>query len=102
MIKLSRLGRHEIALNCDLIAFVEACPDTTVRMVGGESLIVHESVDEVLQRISAYRCGLLRDAGLSALLSPCIRPPAAAGAPGPEADDVPALDAVLSDAGVAP
>jgi uncharacterized protein YlzI (FlbEa/FlbD family) len=77
MIKLSRLGGQEIAINCDLIAFVEACPDTTVRMIGGDSLIVLERVEEVLHRIAAYRSGLLRDAGLAALLSPWVRPAAA-------------------------
>jgi len=77
MIELSRLGGQEIAVNCDLIAFVEACPDTTVRMIGGDSLIVLESVEEVLQRIAAYRSGILRDAGLGALLAPWVRPAAA-------------------------
>jgi flagellar protein FlbD len=77
MIKLSRLGRQEIAINCDLIAFVEACPDTTLRMIGGDSLIVTESVEEVLRRISAYRSGILRAAGLGALLTPWVRPAAA-------------------------
>jgi uncharacterized protein YlzI (FlbEa/FlbD family) len=102
MIKLSRLGRQEIAINCDLIAFVEACPDTTVRMIGGDSLIVHESVDEVLHRISAYRSGLLRDAGLAALLAPWVGP-AAACATGHAADGVFAPeDAALSEAGVQP
>ena len=49
MIKLSRLDRQEIALNCDLIVSIEAHPDTTLRLTTGESLLVLESVDEVVE-----------------------------------------------------
>ncbi len=69
MIKLTLLDRQEIALNCDLIAWIGARPDTTVRMVSGESLVVRETVDEVVQRIVAYRGKVLADSGLPALLS---------------------------------
>lgn len=69
MIRLTLLDRQEIALNCDLIAWIGARPDTTVRMVSGESLVVRETVDEVVQRIVTYRSQVLADAGLGALLS---------------------------------
>ncbi|MCI0547908.1 MAG: flagellar FlbD family protein [Candidatus Rokubacteria bacterium] len=76
MIKLSRLDRQEIALNCDLFMWVEACPDTTVKLVGGESILVRESVDEVIRRITAFRSQVLREAGLPALLSVDLPAPA--------------------------
>jgi len=63
MIKLTRLDRHEIALNCDLIMWVEACPDTTVKLVGGESILVRESVDEIIRRVGDFRSLVLRNAG---------------------------------------
>ena len=69
MIKLTRLDRQEIALNCDRIAWVEGRPDTTLRMTTGESILVRESVDEVVRRITAFRSGVLRDAGLGALFT---------------------------------
>ncbi len=69
MIKLSRLDRQEIAINCDLIAWIEARPDTTVRMLAGETILVRESLDEVIHRIEAYRVKLLRDADLAGLLT---------------------------------
>ena len=61
MIRLTRLNHREIALNCDLIEWAEAVPDTTVRMVSGESILVLESVSEVIERIVAYRRTLLAD-----------------------------------------
>jgi flagellar protein FlbD len=69
MIKLSRLDSQEIAINCDLIAWMEARPDTIVRMLAGESIPVRESLDEVIRRIEEYRTKLLRDAGLPGMLT---------------------------------
>ena len=66
MIKLTRLDRQQIAINCDLIVWLEACPDTTVRMLAGESILVRESVDEVIQAMVAFRSLVLREAGLGA------------------------------------
>ena len=83
MIKLSRLDRQEIALNCDLIVSIEAHPDTTLRLTTGESLLVLESVDEVVHRIADYRSSVLRCAGLPALLTSGARP--ATWGPEPEA-----------------
>jgi len=78
MIKLTRMDGQEIAINCDQIAWLESCPDTTVRMLAGETILVREEVDEVLRRVAAYRIGLLREAGLPSLLtSGSVVPPAA-------------------------
>ena len=64
MITLTLLDRQEIALNCDLIAWIRANPDTTVRLVGGDTLVVLEPVEEVVRRIAAYRSKVLGDAGI--------------------------------------
>lgn len=62
MIDLTRLNGHRILVNCDLIKFMEATPDTTLSLVTGEKLIVCESPDEVMERILAYRSAVLRSA----------------------------------------
>lgn len=85
MIKLTRMDGQEIAINCDQIAWLEACPDTTVRMLAGETILVREGLDLVLRRVEAYRVGLLREAGLASLLTagavvPQAALPAAEGA----------------------
>ncbi len=69
MICVSRLNRQEVTLNADLIERIEAAPDTTIRLITGESLVVREDVAEVVRRIVAYRSRLLAGAGLPALLA---------------------------------
>lgn len=74
MIRVTRLDRREVALNCDLIESVDARPDTTIRLVTGQSLVVRESVEEVLERILAWRASVLERAGLGGLLAHPITP----------------------------
>ncbi len=77
MIKLTRLDRQEIALNCDRIEWVEACPDTTVRLVGGESILVRQTVDEVIALVAAFRGRVLREAGVAQEAEAALTPRAA-------------------------
>jgi flagellar protein FlbD len=49
VLKLTRLNRSLVAVNPDQILWVEASPDTTLCLVGGEKLLVRESVEEVLR-----------------------------------------------------
>ena len=44
MIRITRLDRAEFVLNCDLIESIEARPDTTIRLVTGQSRVVRESL----------------------------------------------------------
>ena len=69
MIRVSRLDRQEVAINCDLIETIEAKPDTTIRLVGGQSIVVREALDEILERIAEYRSKVLERAGLAALFT---------------------------------
>ena len=64
MITLHRLGhRHEpFLLNPDLIATVEAHPDTVISLTTGARLVVGESPAEVAAEIRAWRAGILADA----------------------------------------
>jgi len=55
VIKLTRLNRHIVALNPDLVVWLDALPDTTLSLVSGEKVIVRETVDEVIERIVAFR-----------------------------------------------
>jgi flagellar protein FlbD len=60
MIELTRLNGNKFFVNCDLIKYAEAAPDTTLTLVTGEKLLVAESCDDVLQLGTAYRAALLR------------------------------------------
>ena len=62
MIDLTRLNGHRMVVNCDLIKFAEATPDTTLTLVTGDKLIVLESCDQLIERILAYRASVLQTA----------------------------------------
>ena len=66
MIDLTRLNGHRFVVNCDLIKFAEAAPDTTITLITGEKLIVRESCDELIERTSAWRSQIIAGAGPSA------------------------------------
>ena len=55
MITLSRLNGTIVAINPDLITWIEVTPDTTVSLLGGDKIIVRESLDEVVTRVVAFR-----------------------------------------------
>lgn len=62
MIELTRLNGHAIAVNCDLIRYAEAQPDTVLTLVTGEKLLVRETVAEVMKMAFGYRVTVLRTA----------------------------------------
>jgi flagellar protein FlbD len=55
MIHLTRLNRAPLVVNADLIAFVEASPDTLLTLINGEKVAVLESVDDVIQASVAFQ-----------------------------------------------
>jgi flagellar protein FlbD len=62
MIELTRLNGSPLAINCDLIKYAEAAPDTVLTLVTGEKLVVLEPCSEVSQRTLQYRASVLRTA----------------------------------------
>jgi len=60
MIQLTRLNHHPLALNSDLIKFVEQAPDTVITLLNGEKIVVRESAQEVLQRVVEFRRSVLQ------------------------------------------
>jgi len=58
MIKLNRLNGFEIVVNAELIEWIEATPDTTITLATGSIVIVKNKMDEVLEKIMAYRKAL--------------------------------------------
>lgn len=55
MIRLTRLNNQPLAVNSDLIKFVEQAPDTMLTLVTGEKLVVRETAQQVLDRIVEFR-----------------------------------------------
>jgi flagellar protein FlbD len=62
MIVLTRLNGSPLAVNCDLIKYAEANPDTVLTLITGEKLVVLEPCNEVSIRTLDYRAAVLRKA----------------------------------------
>ena len=54
MITLHKLRGGTFVLNCDLIETITTNPDTTIRLVNGQIYIVHETVQEVVDKTIEY------------------------------------------------
>lgn len=59
MIQLTRLNNTTLALNCDLIKYVEESPDTVITLVNGEKLVVRETARQVIERVREFRRSIL-------------------------------------------
>jgi flagellar protein FlbD len=65
MIQLTRLNNHPLAVNSDLIKFVEQAPDTVITLLSGEKIVVRESAQDVLERVIQFRRAVLQGINLS-------------------------------------
>jgi flagellar protein FlbD len=59
MIIVSRLHGSTMALNSDLIERVEATPDTVLTLVDGSKYVVAESLDEIVDKVLAFRASVV-------------------------------------------
>jgi len=75
MIRLTRLNHQSLAVNPDLIKFIENAPDTVLTLINGEKIVVRENTEEVIERVIAFRRSVL-----AGLLSVATDPNAALAA----------------------
>ena len=68
MIELTRLNGKSLAVNADLIKFVEQAPDTVLTLVTGEKLVVRESARSVMDLIIDFRRSLLMPLAASSVV----------------------------------
>lgn len=61
MITLHRMAHWDepFQVNPDLIATVQACPDTVLRLTTGRRMIVSESPEQVVNAIREWRASVL-------------------------------------------
>lgn len=83
MIALTRLKGQAVALNPDLIVTVDATPDTVVRLSNGDSIVVRESIEEIIKRVTEFRRSLVAAFGTD----PTLAHATAAPVPMPGYDD---------------
>lgn len=54
MIMVTRLDKRRVVINADLIKMIESTPDTILTLINGDTLIVRESVDDVVEKAIEY------------------------------------------------
>lgn len=55
MIILTKINKAQIAVNSDLIQYIEETPDTVITLTNNDKVVVHESMSEVIQKVVHYR-----------------------------------------------
>lgn len=55
MITVTRLDKRVVVLNADLIKMIESTPDTIISLINGDTLIVQDTVEEVVRRAVDYQ-----------------------------------------------
>ena len=54
MITVRRLNDRTVVLNADLIKMIESTPDTLITLINGDTLMVRESLEEVVDKAIEY------------------------------------------------
>ena len=54
MITVTRLDKRVVVVNAEQIKMIESTPDTIITLLNGDTLIVRESVEEVVRRAIDY------------------------------------------------
>lgn len=55
MIRATALNGRQVAINAELIKSAESTPDTIISMTNGQTMIVRESLDEIIRRVIEYQ-----------------------------------------------
>jgi flagellar protein FlbD len=59
MIRLTRLNQTELIINSDLIEHVEIGGDTVIKLTDGNSFVVKESAEEIVERVVRFKRRIL-------------------------------------------
>jgi flagellar protein FlbD len=55
MILLTKINKAPIAVNSDLIQYIEETPDTVITMTNNDKVVVQESMSEIIQKVVHFR-----------------------------------------------
>jgi flagellar protein FlbD len=89
VIKLTRLNNHLVAINPDHISLADATPDTTLVLIGGEKIIIRETIDELIERVVDFRRQVRWASPVDALGPLEGDPPRVSGTAAPRTSDRP-------------
>ena len=54
MITVRRLNDRTVVLNADLIKMIESTPDTLITLINGDTLMVRDSLEDVVDKAVEY------------------------------------------------
>jgi len=55
MITVTRLDKRVVVVNADLIKMLESTPDTIITFINGDTVLVRDSVEDVVARAIDYQ-----------------------------------------------
>jgi flagellar protein FlbD len=55
MIVLTKINNAPIAVNSDLIEYIEETPDTIITMTNSDKVVVQERMTEIIEKVVRYR-----------------------------------------------
>ena len=55
MIVLTKINNAQIAVNSDLIQYIEETPDTVITMSNSEKVVVQEPMGAIIKKVVHYR-----------------------------------------------
>lgn len=55
MILVTRLNQNQVYLNPDLIRYIESTPDTMITLTTGETIMVREKIENVVELFVQYQ-----------------------------------------------
>jgi len=55
MILLKKINNAPIALNSDLIEYIEETPDTVITLTNNDRVVVQEGLTEIIEKVVRYR-----------------------------------------------
>jgi flagellar protein FlbD len=55
MILLKKLNNAPIAVNSDLIQYIEETPDTIITLTNSDKVVVQEGMNEIIQKVVHFR-----------------------------------------------
>ncbi|MBE5812340.1 MAG: flagellar protein FlbD [Clostridiales bacterium] len=55
MLEVTRLNGQKIVINCDLIEYIDANPDTTITLTTANKFVVKENLEQVIEKIINYK-----------------------------------------------
>ncbi len=55
IIEVTRLNDSKLVINAELIETIESTPDTVITLTTNHRLIVKEDIDEVVEKVIAYK-----------------------------------------------